>query len=243
MLHGLSVTHAPSYQHENSGALLRDFPRIPLPASGQLLLDSASLGRKLADLLDPRTPFVSPITSTFLSRLTLPMEGMGDGSLALTAGWGYHQDTKVMAGNGKAEARPWTETERERLASLAATYSLTLAQALTLLGDTCLDVYLNGATFWAAVPANVWDYTLGGYQVLKKWLSYRELPLLDRPLRSDESDYFAQVVRRITAILLLGPALDASYEAILPTAIGLPPGTPAHPPAAENLTLNLYASD
>jgi hypothetical protein len=148
-----------------------------------------------------------------------------------------------MAGNGKAEARPWTETERERLASLAATYSLTLAQALTLLGDTCLDVYLNGATFWAAVPANVWDYTLGGYQVLKKWLSYRELPLLDRPLRSDESDYFAQVVRRITAILLLGPALDASYEAILPTAIGLPPGTPAHPPAAENLTLNLYASD
>jgi hypothetical protein len=30
------------------------------------------------------------------------------------------------------------------------------------------------------------------------------------------------VVRRITAILFLGPALDASYEAILPTATGLP---------------------
>jgi hypothetical protein len=69
---------------------------------------------------------------------------------------------------------------------------------------------------------HVWNYTLGGYQVLKKWLSYREFPLLGRPLHSEEAQYFAQVVRRIAAILLLGPALDASYQAIVPTATGLP---------------------
>jgi len=28
------------------------------------------------------------------------------------------------------------------------------------------------------VPANVWRYTIGGYQVIKKWLSYRERTLL-----------------------------------------------------------------
>ena len=56
-----------------------------------------------------------------------------------------------------------------------------------------------------------------GYQVLKKWLSYREAPLLGRPLHEEEARYFAQVVRRIAAILLLGPALDRSYAAILPT--------------------------
>jgi hypothetical protein len=148
-----------------------------------------------------------------------------------------------MPGRGKAEARPWTETERDRLASLAAKEALDLSQVLAMLGETCFDVYLNGSTFWTAIPAAAWNYDLGGYQVLKKWLSYRELPLLNRPLRSDESDYFAQVVRRITAILLLGPALDASYKAILPTAIGLPPAVPPRPPAAENLTLNLSASD
>jgi hypothetical protein len=98
----------------------------------------------------------------------------------------------------------------------------TLQQSDALLGETCVDVYLNGATFWSAIPINVWNYTLGGYQVLKKWLSYREFTLLGRPLHEDESKYFAQVVRRIAAILLLGPALDASYEAILPTATGLP---------------------
>jgi len=97
-----------------------------------------------------------------------------------------------------------------------------------ILGETCVDVYLNGDAHWSAVPINVWNYTLGGYQVLKKWLSYREFtteptsPLLHRSLKPEEAAYFAQVVRRIAAILLLGPALDESYRAILPTATGLP---------------------
>jgi hypothetical protein len=72
------------------------------------------------------------------------------------------------------------------------------------------------------VATRVWRYTLGGYQVLKKWLSYREFTLLGRALRPEESAWFAQIVRRITAILLMGPALDASYRAILPGARGLP---------------------
>jgi hypothetical protein len=76
---------------------------------------------------------------------------------------------------------------------------------------------------WSAVPVKVWDYTLGGYQVLKKWLSYREFDLLGRALRADEAAYFSQVVRRIAEILLMGPELDASYQAILPAAIGLSP--------------------
>jgi hypothetical protein len=88
------------------------------------------------------------------------------------------------------------------------------------LGETCVDVHLTGESFWSAVPINVWNYTLGGYQVLKKWLSYREFSLLGRPLHSEEAAYFSQVVRRIAAILLLGPALDASYQAILPAATG-----------------------
>jgi hypothetical protein len=33
----------------------------------------------------------------------------------------------------------------------------------------------------------VWDYTIGGYQVIKKWLSYREHKLLVRPLTTDEA--------------------------------------------------------
>jgi hypothetical protein len=127
-----------------------------------------------------------------------------------------------MPGQGLPTERPWSTAEREKIAALAATESLTLEDALALLGEICVDVYLNGESFWSAVPTNVWSYTLGGYQVLKKWLSYRELDIFGRPLHPAEAAYFAQVVRRITAILLLGPALDANYQAILTTATGLP---------------------
>ena len=45
-------------------------------------------------------------------------------------------------------------------------------------------------------------YKLGGYQVLKKWLSYRERAILDRPLLPDEVQHFTDAARRIAAILL-----------------------------------------
>ena len=51
-------------------------------------------------------------------------------------------------------------------------------------------------------PAAVWEYKLGGYRVLKKWLSYRERAVLGRPLLPDEVQHFMNTARRIAAILL-----------------------------------------
>ena len=61
------------------------------------------------------------------------------------------------------------------------------------------------------MPEGVWEYYIGGYQVIKKWLSYREQKVLGRDLRMDEARYVTEMVRRIAAILLLQPALDANY--------------------------------
>ena len=62
------------------------------------------------------------------------------------------------------------------------------------------------------LPVAVWSYTLGGYQVLKKWLSYREAILLGRPLTAGEALEFTKHVRRIAALLALHPPLDAHYD-------------------------------
>ena len=51
------------------------------------------------------------------------------------------------------------------------------------------------------MPAAVWSYRLGGYQVLKKWLSYRERKVLGRELKVEEVGYLSEVGRRIGAIL------------------------------------------
>ena len=71
------------------------------------------------------------------------------------------------------------------------------------LGDTTFDIYLNDRAYWRNVPAVVWRYKLGGYQVLKKWLSYRERNILGRPLKPEEVQHFTDTARRIAAVLLL----------------------------------------
>lgn len=54
---------------------------------------------------------------------------------------------------------------------------------------------------------------IGGYQVLKKWLSYRDHSITGRPLAAEEVGHLQQTARRIAAILLLGSDLDSSYRA------------------------------
>lgn len=83
-----------------------------------------------------------------------------------------------------------------------------------LLGEKTYDAYLNELAYWSSIPAKVWDYTIGGYQVIKKWLSYREQGLLGRTLTKVEVRYVQEMARRIVAILLMEPPLDANYQAV-----------------------------
>jgi hypothetical protein len=67
--------------------------------------------------------------------------------------------------------------------------------------------------FLSHVPKGVWQYELGGYPVLKKWLGYR---LCERranaPLSLSELDWFRSIVLRVAALLLTRPHLDLAYE-------------------------------
>jgi len=84
-----------------------------------------------------------------------------------------------------------------------------------MLGETTLDVYLNDHVCWRNIPTKTWDYTISGYGVIKKWLSYREKELLGRGLTVDEARYVTEIARRIVALILLGPRLDVNYRAVI----------------------------
>lgn len=86
-------------------------------------------------------------------------------------------------------------------------------------GVQTLDIYLNNTAYWKNVPPVVWGYTIGGYQVIKKWLSYREQPLLGCALTSDEVREVTAMARRIAALVLLQEQLDTNYHAMV-TMIG-----------------------
>jgi hypothetical protein len=89
-----------------------------------------------------------------------------------------------------------------------------MEQAIDILGSTTNDIYLNDVAYWKNIPVNVWDYVIGGYHVIKKWLSYREIEVLGRALSIDEVREVMNIARRIAAILLMTSDLDVNYQRI-----------------------------
>ncbi|MGA2060522.1 MAG: type ISP restriction/modification enzyme [Thermoguttaceae bacterium] len=220
----LAVLHSPAYSKENDGALRQDWPRIPLPDKQKALEKSAELGRQVAALLDTETE-VSAVTTGKIDPLLrtigiLTREGGGElnpdaGDLAVTIGWGHAgKDGATMPGKGHIITRPYDKAEKDAIDETAKARGFSVDQTLSLLGQTTCDVYLNDKAYWKNIPLNVWEYYIGGYQVIKKWLSYREEELLGRSLKSEEAREVMNMARRLTAIILLQPALDENYQTI-----------------------------
>jgi len=237
-MHALAVGYSPEYLSENADGIRRDWPRIPLPDRRKTLEESAALGREVAALLDTESE-VSGVTAGKLDALmrtiAAPAKAGGgmlnpDTDFAVTAGWGHAGKAGVtMPAKGRIERRPYDPPELEAIAAAAAARGLSIDQALALLGrDTC-DVYLNDVACWRNVPANVWEYYIGGYQVIKKWLSYRERELLGRALKIEEVREVTDMARRIATLVLMQPALDANYRAVKAATYAWPTadGTPA----------------
>lgn len=194
-MHALAIGYSPAYLSENADGIRQDWLRIPLPKGKAALLASAALGRQVAALLDTETPVDGATTGKIRAdlkeiavfrRADGKSADIAGGDLELTAGWGHGGKGGVtMPGRGKIADQ----------------------------GNGMLDIFLNERTCWRNVPQAVWDFTIGGYQVIKKWLSYREKELLKRSLTTDEVRYVTEMARRLAALLALQPALDANYHA------------------------------
>ena len=205
--HALATLLDPGYREANVDGLRLGWPRIPLPGwpdgetsgAAEELAASAAAGRELAALLDPETPVPGVTEPPFRSELaaisvpsTTDRRQMAGADFEVTANWGRAgRGGAVMPGTGHAIQRSFASDEQAALAHANA------------LGKTTFDVWLNERAFWRNIPATVWNYRLGGYQVLKKWLSYRERSVLKRALKPEEVQYFTDTARRIAAILLL----------------------------------------
>ena len=104
--------------------------------------------------------------------------------------------------------------ERTAIEAGAKRLGLSTEEMFAHLGERTCDVYLNDVAYWRNIPARVWDYTIGGYQVIKKWLSYREHKLLGRSLTTDEAREVMNIARRIASTRTSRP----------PTITSTPPG-------------------
>ena len=204
MFHALAIGYSRLYRLENADGLRVDWPRVPLPRDLEGLRRSASLGRRAGALLDCGVDFED---GRFNGLGVLRPDDMTGRGLGAVSGWGHRDGQgKVFPGSGLVARRAWGADELRGFGE----------GERELLGGA-LDVYLSGrvggGVYWGGVPESAWGFRIGGYQVLKKWLSYRERSVLGRDLRDGEVLHFTGMVRRLSALVLLGDELDANYKA------------------------------
>lgn len=211
-LHALAIGYSPLYLDENGDAIRNGWPRVPLPEDADALEASARLGARIAGLLDLDTEAdgVTGATKALLQSVATVV-GDAPADLELRSGWAIVQRRTqksgavsriVMPSDGRAVARLRTTAESAPLSQ----------EQIELLGDDVIDVYLNESTYWSGVPRAAWMFKVGGFQVLRKWLSYRDAAVLARPLSVAEAREFTSIARRLTQLALLGPELDANYR-------------------------------
>ena len=199
---------------------------------------SAALGREVAALLDTETPVPGVTTGKIrddlkavgvFTRVDGKQVNPDTGDLDLTAGWGHagkegvtmpgRGKTRVVEGGSSGGVGERTSNIEHRTPNIEGNKDSSLRCSVLDVGCSAFDVFLNDVACWRNIPEPVWEYTIGGYQVIKKWLSYRERPLLGRGLTADEVRYVTEMARRLAALVALRPALDANYKkALLPTS-------------------------
>jgi hypothetical protein len=195
----------------------------------------AALGRYIANLLDVDKSIDGVTAGKIRAELVKigAVQRVGGGQLStkemrVNVGWGHAgKEGVTMPGKGRRTSRSYSPDEQAAISAGAKALDLDEAEALAQLGAATGDVYLNETAYWSNIPESVWDYMIGGYQVMKKWLSYREYDLLGRALTLDELREVTNMARRIAAIVLLQPALDANYRAVVADTYAWPASEPA----------------
>lgn len=223
-LHALAIGYSPKYLTDNAGGISIDWPRIPLPKERGFFEKSVLLGSKVQKLLDGDEE-IPGVTSGTLSNHMRIFGTVFSTDLTINAGWGRKDSQgKVFPGRGKIEVRDWTDAEKSEIVAGLNEIGLDEARGFKLLGRA-VDVYLNDTNFWRAVPEAVWEYYIGGCQVIKKWLSYREEAVLGRSLKKEEVREVTGIVRRLAAIVLMTDSLDENYVTVRDNAYSWPSGS------------------
>ena len=208
-LHALAVCYSPNYQTENADGLKIGWPRIPLPKDAATLKKSAAIGKKIRNLLDMQTPlnWQTPEGKKITTLATLSGDEKDLSDLSVADWWGYKDRRgRVNPGKGKIENTPPPPSGdpsagqfRQKLGAMIA-------------------VKLNGKLKWENIPERAWNYRIGGFQPPKKWLSYRAAKIINRALKPEETRTFSDIIRRLSALILLEEELNKNYAAVKKTA-------------------------
>ncbi|HET7294375.1 MAG TPA: type ISP restriction/modification enzyme, partial [Vicinamibacteria bacterium] len=196
----LALGQSPAYHADHEEALLHDWLHLPIPRDRGMLEQATGLGATVSTLLDPlKDPAreIREILGEDAKRLGVLSAHQGDKV--------SESDLLVEYSFYGAAAGAWRERAPRSPEILNPAW-----------GSSTGDLWINPRVYFRHVPAEVWEFELGGYPVLKKWLGYREAKRRgEKPLTLAEARHLRGMVQRLAALLALGQQLDTAYAAVI----------------------------
>ena len=71
-------------------------------------------------------------------------------------------------------------------------------------------IYINNTQYFDSIEKEVWEYMIGGYQVLDKWLKDRK----DKYLTAEEIKHYCRIVTSLKGTVKVQKEVDKFYPRI-----------------------------
>ena len=71
-------------------------------------------------------------------------------------------------------------------------------------------VYINGKQYFSNIDKETWDYRIGGYQVMEKWLKDRK----KRTLSLEDIEHYIKIARALQLTIQYQEKIDELYPGI-----------------------------
>ena len=176
-----AVLYSNSYREKYKEFLKIDFPRIPFTKNHRLFQILSRSGKKLVDLHLMRSDDLNEPHAKFW--------GDGDGAVKLL---------DFIDGE-----------EAAKYANVYIMYKHTAPGKKIKVKEVGM-VKINDSQFFGPVPKEVWEYQIGGYQVLNKWLKDHK----GRILSSEEIKTYCKIVAALSKTIEVQKEIDNFYPEV-----------------------------
>jgi hypothetical protein len=188
-----AVLHSPAYRQRYAAFLRTDFPRIPIPGSRKVFDALAKLGAELVAWHLLEHPDAIKMVAGEAGSAGSPAWFGNDFSLVKVGEKGKEL-AQVRASTGSAG----TEVDSGRTGATGKV-------------DAVGKLFVNATSGFANVHQSIWQHTIGGYQVLHKWLHDRHKA--GRALSQDDITHWLCVYAALQATKKLMLQVDEAIEA------------------------------
>jgi len=183
-----AVFHAPTYRARYAEFLKIDFPRLPLTSDVELFRALCGLGQRLValHLMESFSKTVVPSFPIKGNNVVEKVEYQNPSS----------SSSSSIVGTGLAPVLPTDAPVLHTNAPIPSTE------------QTEGRVYINKTQYFGGVPADVWAFHVGGYQVCHKWLKDRK----GRVLSYLDVQHYGRVVGALAETIVLMERVDEVIE-------------------------------